>query len=216
MPNKPISKSDAEHINPNLPPPGHERQEELKRRQDALDAEAQALKDDPHPSTFVGNADALKEDREIQNILEKKKNLNPVDPYDFLAVENAQPNRHYVRAYMRGNGFQINGLKMRGYKLVSGNDPEDPALKDVNGHRQLGDTLLMYCSLEDYSRELERQALSSQAASDGVQNRMSALQEHTARASDGRLAVHAGNANNPDEHLHATMDIAAQRAANSR
>lgn len=141
---------------PNLPPAGYARDEELLRRQDALEAKLDALLgkldiQSINPATF-------KEDREIQYALTEKN--------DGLGVTDREPGYEYCWARAAGDDSQqVWRRKSRGWEVVQGNMKECSHLKIADGTRRIGDVLLLRIRMdrhlmnvrEDRERTLKRQ-----------------------------------------------------------
>lgn len=116
---------------PNLPPAGEAQREELKRRQDALDEQAETLA--ATVDQGVIDADALKLEREL------------MERMDSTTVTNPDPNYHYCWAnFQSQHGWAVKAkLAFRGWQVVTGEMKEAEECKTVDGTRKLGDTLLM-------------------------------------------------------------------------
>jgi hypothetical protein len=114
-----------------LPEPGHERREVLKRRQATLEEQIARLSE----KMLHGTIDA--KELEIVNEIASKT--------QFLAVSGAQSD--YVYAWVSKNRYSqhIQSAKAQGWEVVQGNDPEALELKGMDGSttRQLGDVILM-------------------------------------------------------------------------
>lgn len=119
-----------------LPPAGHERDEELKRRTDALEEEAD--KREVHSM----NEQALEVDREIRYAIEG----------DVLDVTNKQPGYAYMWIYVGQYQREITRVKAQGGEVVQGNDPEAAELKAEDTTRRIGDCVLMRMRLDIYRK----------------------------------------------------------------
>ncbi len=141
---KVIKPEQIDEIEPDLPPAGHVRREELKERTDNLDAAAEFMSDDQE--VYGIDPKAFEEDREILAHL------------DELHLSNPDPNFEYLWAYFGMNGRVVWQRKREGWKVVSGDDLEAIELKDADGLRKIGDALLMKIPRERYNQiEAERQ-----------------------------------------------------------
>ena len=152
---KVIRPEQIDEITPDLPSAGHARDEELKKRTDNLDAAAEFMSDDQE--IYGVDPKAFEEDREILAHL------------DELHIADALPDHHYLWAYFGMNGRVVWQRKRDGWKVVSGNDPEAPELKDADGLRKIGDCLLMKIPLERYNQlqaEREKRRVSQQLGID--------------------------------------------------
>lgn len=118
-------------IDPNLPPAGYERDEELRRRQDNLEQAAEQLAD----TMETGSIDPHK--LEVENEL--------AEHFDELKVSNQLPEYHYCWV---NSGFYMRFVKAklaRKWEIVQGDMPEAQELKGMMGDtvRRLGDVILM-------------------------------------------------------------------------
>lgn len=121
-----------------LPEPGHERREVLKRRQATLEEQIARLSE----KMLRGTIDA--KELEIVNEIASKT--------QFLSVSGAQP--EFVYAWVSKNRYSqhIQAAKAQGWEVVQGNDPEALELKGMDGSttRQLGDVILMRIKKDIY------------------------------------------------------------------
>jgi hypothetical protein len=122
-----------------LPPAGHERNEELLRRTDALTEQAETRMPDAHTIS----SDALTPDRELQHIMQE---------FSLHEVTNKQPNFHYSWVFSGHHGTEITMKRSYGWVVVQGNDPESTELQSVDTTRRLGDCILMRIPLERYHK----------------------------------------------------------------
>jgi len=140
-----------EQIGPStLPPPGDARQDELKRRADVLEEEAEKR---------AGAVDGGAIDPEaLEPINEIMSQIGADGGYNVLEVSNAQSEYRYSWVYTGQHGLMIKAkLAARGWEVVQGDMPEAQELKGVGGDttRHLGDVVLMRCRL-DYARMQDR------------------------------------------------------------
>jgi hypothetical protein len=198
-----IKAEDADTIDPNLPPAGYERDEELKKRIDYLEAMIERLVADRDIHTI--DPAAMKVDREIRYELDK------LTKHNELAVSDAQPGRVYKWIYYGLNGRMITKMKYFGYEVVSGDDLECRHLREVDGTRRLGDTLLMWIPEERFAileRANDERRIKQQQ---GIEARLRELGE---KYRDKGLIVRT---NLEDMHLgkgeKTVMDVVKQKAA---
>lgn len=137
-----------------LPPPGHQRREMLRRNADNLEREVDALAS----KVLMGRLDEkyLKLQSEITSRTK------------FLHVSNADPAYCYCWISKNSNGHHIQRAEQLGWRVVQGDDPEAVELKGSGGAasgagspdstRQLGDVILMKIPRDKYLllRALER------------------------------------------------------------
>ena len=128
-----------------LPPPGHERDEVLRARQDTLEEAAETLANET--GAFKVDERILEPDREIRFQLASSAS----------SIPNAQNEYDYKYEYTGNGGLQINMSKSLvvstnrgpmpiGWQIVDRSMPEARGMEeliDVNGHIRLGDTILM-------------------------------------------------------------------------
>ena len=113
-----------------LPPAGHERQEELKKRTDQLQEQAETSM----PEAYSIPTDALEPDRELQYAMQT---------FSLHEVTSKQPGNVYGWVYTGQHGTEITMKKMYGWVVVQGTDPESSELQHVDTTRRLGDCILM-------------------------------------------------------------------------
>ena len=120
---------------PELPPPGDERREVLRERQDTLEEAAQQIADDRGIGAIDPNA--FKIDRELAQKFD-------VGRMSMLTVTNPQPGWEYAWAnFVNQAGLQVIAKKALGWIVVSGADPECIEHKGTDGTRRVGDVLLL-------------------------------------------------------------------------
>lgn len=139
---------------PDLPPPGDERREVLKEREDVLQEAAERLANEREVEAIDPKA------FEVENELAQH--------FDELEVHDADPNYTYCWVQSGGNGRHIQRKLYQGWEVVQGNDPAAAALKHVDTTRRLGDVLLMKIGKdrkrlldqrEDYKRRLQEEGV---------------------------------------------------------
>lgn len=161
-----------------LPPPGDARREELKRRTDALEQEAEE-------TGLEGGTGPLPE---VENELAQH--------FNELEVSNQDP--AYVYAWVN-SGFYTRFVKMKladGWEVVQGDMPEAEELKGVGADttRRLGDVILMRIRRDRYLMLQRRERELRQRQQEGVTG---TLQEMGDRYRQHGIVVHTGETMNP-------------------
>lgn len=141
---------------PELPPPGDERREELKRRADALEQKGEEL------------AGELEMERANPAAYEPINDIQA--DIDGLSVSNGDHEKyHYVWAQTGGSGRFVQAKRVQGYEIVSGRQaPEAHELLQADGTRRLGDVILMRIPRERYRKLREQAEYRRQAREQGV------------------------------------------------
>lgn len=126
-----------------LPAAGHARTEELKRRTDQLEAQAEVT----HANVEAIDPDSMDVERELAN------------QFNFLDVSKAD---HTKFVYKWVNFVNNGGIMMRQsiapperWQIVNGDMPEAKELASVDGTRKLGDVMLVRMPIARY-RMLEK------------------------------------------------------------
>ena len=135
-----LTKAQAAKAQPDsLPPAGYERDEELKRRTDALEEAAEEQFSD------VGTIDpaALELDRELQDLIRG---------HNALEVSHADPLYVYCWTYFGLNGQMVWQKKAQGWEVVQGDMKESKEYKAEDSTRRVGDTLLMRMRRDRYAK----------------------------------------------------------------
>ena len=143
-----------------LPPPGHKRVEELKKRTDVLAeaAETQPIEREPiDPKKFTV-------DRELARLIVdgglEVTNPQPGYRYAWVRFGKGQMDQVHYKRSMRvkdqdGNIYPV-------WEVVGGDMPESREQRNVEGLRVVGDVLLMraleerYAAIEAYGAEMRR------------------------------------------------------------
>lgn len=130
-----------------LPAAGDARREELKRRYDALLAEAEILGKD----LDFGTIDPAKLDKGmVEN--EIAQHFDPSSK--MLEVQGARADRAYkweqADIYNRWGNVWVTMAKSLGWKMVSGDMPEARNHRQVDGMRRVGDAVLMWIERERF------------------------------------------------------------------
>ena len=121
-----------------LPPAGHERREELKRRTDDLEQQA----DEKYADVGKIPEDALAPDREIQSHI-RKSHLEIGTDHPYLKTK-------WVN-YVNQNGSMVWQAKSEGWSVASVVEfPEAADLKREDGTIRVGDVLLMCIRIDQY------------------------------------------------------------------
>ncbi len=138
---KRIMLYDAGMMEPDLPPAGYKRDEELSKRQEKLDERLDTAEDE----TGVHQIDpkAFEEDREIL--------YKSIDK-EMIKVTNKQDGYMYAWTYYGQNGQMVIAKRALGWRVVTGTDPECSEHKEADGTRRIGDTLLMRIPIERWHR----------------------------------------------------------------
>lgn len=125
-----------------LPPAGHARDEELKRREDTLAQEGE----ETAVALEVEAIDPAK--FEIEN--EIAENFDPATT--MLKVSNADEYYMYCWVFSGMHGLMITQKTIEGWQVVQGSDPEALEHKGINADttRRVGDTLLMRIPKDRY------------------------------------------------------------------
>jgi gas vesicle protein len=131
-----------------LPPAGDERKEELKKREDVLQEKAEQISD--KNEVYAINPDAMKVDNELAQFWDAEDGT-------MLGVTDPIPGRAYNWAnHSSQHGVDVKRKMSRGWKVVSGNDPECTAARGADGTRRIGDLMLMWMPVELSERIKER------------------------------------------------------------
>lgn len=170
-----------------LPPPGDERRDELKRREDMLQGFAEKLSAEQEVHAI--DPKALEVDRELA------QHFDPVS-LSMLRVTNMQPGWEYTwQNAVNQSGLQVMMKKYDGWQVVSGSDPEAIEHKTADGTRRIGDVLLMKIPT-DRKHQLDRR---DELRRERVQRGVSAELEDLGRKMQGRgLRVHTPNTDSSD------------------
>jgi hypothetical protein len=125
-------------IQPDLPPAGFKREEELAIRTDQLHEQAETV----YQNREAINPEAFKPDREIQGQIEK----------DFLSIGTDHP---YYKTkwvnYVNIHGTMIWKAKAEGWVVSTTKDfPEAAHLRKEDGTIRVGDVLLMHIRMDQY------------------------------------------------------------------
>jgi len=116
-------------INQPLPPPGAERREVLKEREDVLQEAAETLAAQREVETI--NPKVLEVESEL------------AQHFDELEVIGADPDYAYCWVLTGFGGRHVQRKLFQGWEVVQGNDPAAAALRHVDTTRRLGDVILM-------------------------------------------------------------------------
>jgi hypothetical protein len=134
-------------VAPDLPPAGHARDEELRRREDNLQKAAETV----HTEREAIDPAALEEDYDVQSLLRRG---------DGLTVSDPQPGFVYCWVYSGTRTLaRVWEKKRLGWEVVQGDDPEAREFKVEDGTRRLADVTLMrirmdrHLALEMYEEE---------------------------------------------------------------
>jgi len=123
-----------------LPPPGDERKDELKRREDVLAEKAEQIAKENE--VYAIDPNSLKVDNELAQYWDPQEGT-------MLRVTDAQPGRAYNWAnHAVQHGTDVTRKLSRGWKVVSSGDPECIHLKSADGTRRVGDLMLLWMPAE--------------------------------------------------------------------
>ena len=135
---------------PNLPPAGYKREEELARRTDILEEEI----DNRSKDTLAVDPSKFEVDREIRYHLEKGElevsNPDPEYVYKWVQSEHPYSNPSRMVDSLRYKSISVDGVKYPTWQVVTGDMQEAVELKTAIGTRKLGDTILMRCHKRTY------------------------------------------------------------------
>lgn len=167
-----------------LPPAGHERDELLRKREDALDEEIDRImlgESGVAPETHRISPEALKPDRELRH---------EISEIGMLTVSKPQPGYVYSWTYIGPNntGQFIWQKKAHGWEVVGSGHPEAREHIREDGTRRCGDVILMRTTLENKRRLDEREARRNAARELGVASEV----EDIAASHPDALVVHGG------------------------
>jgi len=137
-----VAKTIIPQGDPNLPPPGFERNEELAQREDALQQAAEEHASALETETIDPNR--LKIENEIA------QNFDPSST--MLKVSNPDVCFMYCWVYSGAHGLMITQKQIEGWLVVQGEDPEAVEHKGIGADttRRVGDTLLMRIPKDKY------------------------------------------------------------------
>lgn len=161
-----FSQPDSEE---NLPPAGHERTEELKKRTDRLEEQAEEKYAD------VGSMPKamLEPDHNIQSDIRKS----------YLDIGTDHP--LYVTKwvnYVNQNGMMVWQAKADGWMVATAKEfPEAADMQKSDGTVRVGDVLLMFIRKDDHFRLQQREATKRLRQQYGVEADIHALAEATNR-----------------------------------
>lgn len=128
----------------NLPPAGDARREELKKRTDTLEAQAEVQ----YANVGTINPDVLKPDREIQGHI-AKSHLEVGTTHPYLKVK-------WVN-YVNQQGTMVWAAKADGWMVATTQDfPEAAELVREDNTIRIGDVLLMCIRFDEYQKIQER------------------------------------------------------------
>ncbi|HDZ26658.1 hypothetical protein LCGC14_0690100 [marine sediment metagenome] len=153
-------------IEPNLPPPGDERQEVLKKRTDQLEEQI----DQKSNESFAVDPSKMEPDNEILNDIDKGFLYPPcADPkFEYAWTQCKHPVDHPSRMVeiRLAEKIKVNGEWKHPWSVVMGNDPDAKGFKvSAENTCTIGDVLLMRCRKDHYAllelakrrKSLERQ-----------------------------------------------------------
>ena len=163
---------------PNLPAAGYERNEELKRREDNLQEQAETRASEVE----VGAGSIL--DVKVENELASR--------FDELEVQGALPEYAYSWTPTHTTGRFVQQKLYKGWVIVQGEMPEAAALKGTDTTRKLGDVILMRIHKDKKAVIDRREEMKKIQQEEGV---TSLLQELAERAN---TQIYEGDNISPD------------------
>lgn len=132
-------------VEPNLPPAGYKREEELTKRTDILDEEIDKKSQD----TLAVDPSKLEVDREIRYDLDKGElDVTESDPsyvYRWVQCERPSSNPSRMVDLLRYKSVTVNGQRYPTWEIVRGDMKEAREKRTALGTRQIGDAMLMRC-----------------------------------------------------------------------
>ena len=198
-----------EHQTPNpnldafgLPPTGHERREELKRRTDNLEEQGERVYSDA--GTIP--SDVLKPDREIRDHIVK----------DHLAIGADHP--YYKTKWVNWKnleGQKVWEAKADGWRVATAKEfPDAEGLVKEDNTIRVGDTMLMFMRFDEHMKLEERERNKRLRQQYGIEAEIHDLAEKVNIAT-GRKVF--GSISTPEftgvpEHLMKTMEARAKRS----
>lgn len=125
-----------------LPPPGDERRDVLKEREDALAEKIARIEEVLGLDNSAGPPVKLSKFA-ISNEIASK--------FDMLRVTEAQAEYAYYWAnFSSQHGIDVTAHQVAGYEVVCGDMPEARECKDELGRRRIGDVILMRTPVDNY------------------------------------------------------------------
>lgn len=181
---------------PNLPPAGDARRDELKRREDDLQRKVEELSAQTEGGTI--NPKAFEVDREIAHYYDP-------DSMSVFTVTNAQPDREYCWPnFVSQHGSMVWLKKSEGWQVVQGDDPEcRDSMSSADTTRRRGDCILMWISK---GRKETLDQLAAQRAERQQRGVVSELHDRAARTK-GKIIVHDPDAGDTSSHSRHTRTV---------
>jgi hypothetical protein len=157
-----------------LPPAGHQRDEELKRRTDALEAKAA----ETHAEVQTINPDVMDVERELAG--------------HFNSLDITNKDARYVYKWV--NFVSNGGIMLRQavapperWEVVTGDAKEAAELRQVDGTRKLGDVMLVRMPKERYAILEKVQAQKAARQHEGLEAN---IREVAAKRGKGKIRVY--------------------------
>ena len=170
-----------------LPPAGHARREELKKRTDTLAPQAEAANAAVEGATAV-DWSRVEPEREIMQYRDELSVSNKQDDYCYAWVNVDYP--------LNAKGLKVREkLALKGWDVVKGDNPEAIELKQTDGTRRLGDVILMRVKRDRFLELEAAEAAKRKAQQQSVTSNLEQLGQKYRRHG---LIVHAGSNLNPD------------------
>ena len=192
----PQEKEKERKQEPNLPPAGDARRDELKRREDDLQRQVDELS----ATSEIGAIDprAFEVDREI---------AHHYDPQSMsvLSITNPRPEREYCWTnFVSQHGSMVWLKKAEGWQVVQGDDPEcRDSMSGADTTRRRGDLILMWISK---ARKASLDQIAINRAERQRHGIVSELHDHAART-EGKIIVHDPDAGDTSKHSRHTRTV---------
>jgi len=150
---------------PNLPPAGYKREEELTKRTDILEEEV----DKRSENVLAIDPSKMEVDREIRYDLENGEldvtNKDPAFEYKWVQCEHPASNPARMVDALRYRSVTVDGVRYPTWQVVTGDMKEAAEKKTAIGTRKIGDCILMRCHKNTYEiimREERRKRVNRQ------------------------------------------------------
>jgi hypothetical protein len=150
-----------------LPAAGDAKREELKKRQAALEEEAEKIAEE---LGMFGAERPTHVDREVRQA---------VNDTGEVFVSNANPNYRYgwifADPHGRWGNRWVNAMKVLGWEVVGGPAREASEHRDAAGHRRVADCILMRTRLDNYLRLQQRDREKRRSIQEGVKSDLESI-----------------------------------------
>ena len=177
-----------------LLPAGHARREQLKKRAEALEIQAESMMKATDGATYAVDPEKLKEEPEILRHMDMTnfmfKVTKPV-PGKVYFWERDVPHDHSAVARKQAEARMWLGAEARGWQVVNSTGPDMPESMEVlsaDNCRRIGDVLLMRIDLDEYTRIQKRILLTIRYKESNIAMKLSEF----VQANEGRVSVIEG------------------------